>query len=35
MIDFALPNAAGGELSFDASYRSTHNALLFFYRGYW
>tara|TARA_B100000965_G_scaffold330154_1_gene293817 strand:+ start:564 stop:671 length:108 start_codon:yes stop_codon:yes gene_type:complete len=35
MIDFTLPTAEGGELSFDAAYRREHNALLFFYRGYW
>ncbi len=33
--DFTLPDADGGELTFDAAYRESHNALLFFYRGSW
>jgi len=33
--DFTLPDADGGELSFDAAFRAERNALLFFYRGHW
>jgi peroxiredoxin len=33
--DFTLPDADGGELTFDGSYREGTNALLFFYRGHW
>ena len=33
--DFTLPDADGGERTFDVAYRESHDALLFFYRGWW
>ncbi len=33
--DFTLPADDGATFSFDAAYRATKNALLFFYRGHW
>jgi len=35
LIDFTLPADDASSLAFDAAYRQAHNALLFFYRGWW
>ena len=35
LIDFTLPTDDESPLAFDADYRKAHNALLFFYRGWW
>jgi peroxiredoxin len=33
--DFTLPDADGGDFTFDADVRKARDSLLFFYRGSW